>query len=67
MAGKLSDIWNIPHTVTFHTLAKTKVRARTGEEEGLIRSESELGIMASATGILVLTEAERLDINRLYK
>ena len=67
VAGKLSDIWNIPHTVTFHTLAKTKVRARTGEEEGIIRSESELGIMASATGILVLTEAERLDINRLYK
>ena len=30
VAGKLSDIWNIPHTVTFHTLAKTKVRAIAG-------------------------------------
>lgn len=67
VAEKLSDVWRIPHTVTFHTLAKTKIRARTGEEEGALRAESELKIMKSAMSILVLTEAEKLDINRLYK
>ena len=67
VAEKLSNIWNSPHTVTFHTLAKTKIRARTGEEEGALRSKSELRIMKSAMGILVLTEVEKLDIHRLYK
>ena len=67
VAEKLSDVWRIPHTVTFHTLAKTKTRARTGEEEVALRAESEFKIMNSAMSILVLTEAEKSDIQRLYK
>jgi len=67
VANKLSNIWDIPHTVTFHTLAKTKTRARTGEDEAVFRSESELKIMKEAMGILVLTEVEKKDIHKLYK
>lgn len=66
-AVTLSDLWNVPHVATFHTLAKTKMRARAGEQEPIKRSDIEKQIMDSATGILVLTEVERQDIVNLYQ
>ena len=66
-AVTLSDLWNVPHVATFHTLAKTKMRARAGEEESKERSDIERQIMDSATGVLVLTDVERQDIVNLYQ
>ena len=66
-AVTLSELWNVPHVATFHTLAKTKMRARAGEYESKERSDIERQIMDSATGILVLTDVERQDIVNLYQ
>ena len=33
IAAEISRTWNVPHVATFHTLAKTKLRARAGEKE----------------------------------
>ena len=62
----LSETWKIPHVITFHTLAKTKLRALTVGEEHFSRSDSEYKLMGSADGILVLTQKEIQDIEQLY-
>ena len=62
----LSSAWNIPHVTTFHTLAKTKLRARAGETEAAFRIDAEKLVADSADAIVVSTEQEKDDLARLY-
>ena len=62
----LSREWNVPHATTFHTLAKTKLRARVGEREPRLRQEMEALVMSDADGIIVSTEEEKHDVVSLY-
>ncbi len=63
----LSREWNVPHATTFHTLAKTKLRARAGEREPQLRQDIEALVMSDADGIIVSTEEEKHDVVSLYK
>ena len=63
----LSQQWDVPHVATFHTLAKTKMRARAGEQESEIRTNVERKVMESADGLVVSTEMEKDDLIRLYQ
>ena len=66
IASEISRICRIPHVSTFHTLAKTKLRARAGEKETFYRANVETEIMRSSNTVLVLTDKEREDIRELY-
>ena len=70
LSGKVGSIlsrrWKIPHVVTFHTLAKTKLRARVGERESDLRISVEQEVMRESTDNLVLTRAEKMDLENLY-
>ena len=66
IAAVISRTCNVPHVATFHTLAKTKLRARAGEKETSHRANIELEIMQSSHSLLVLTEKEKEDIRELY-
>jgi len=67
LAGDLlSESWKIPHVITFHTLAKTKLKALTGGDEHISRSASEYKLMCRSDKILVLTQKEVQDIDQLY-
>ena len=62
----LSRKWNVPHATTFHTLAKTKLRARVGEREPQLRQDIEALVMSDSDGIVVSTEEEKHDVISLY-
>ena len=62
-----SQKWNVPHLATFHTLAKTKLRARAGEQESEVRASVERMVMEDADGMVVSTETEKDDLVRLYQ
>ena len=62
----LSREWGRPHFVTFHTLAKTKLRARAGEREPALRQRIETRAMRDADRIIVSTREEEEDVVRLY-
>ena len=62
----LSREWGRPHFVTFHTLAKTKMRARAGESEPPLRHNIETRAMRDADKIIVSTREEGEDVVRLY-
>lgn len=62
----LSKAWMVPHITSFHTLAKTKLRARVGEKESDLRLSDEHLIIRSADGIVTLAESEKQDMIRLY-
>ena len=62
----LSREWRAPHVTTFHTLAKTKMRARPGEREPQLRQDIEGHVMSVADGIVVSTDEERQDVVRHY-
>lgn len=57
---------NIPHLVTFHTLALVKMQSRAGENEPLQRQQTEREIMASASRIVAFSPHERDAMARLY-
>lgn len=59
--------WRVPHVVTFHTLAKTKMRARAGEKETDLRIGVEERVARGADGVIVSTEQEKQDLIRLYR
>ena len=63
----LSSRWQVPHVATFHTLAKTKMRARPGEIEPPRRLLTEERIVSSADGVVVSSESEREDLVKLYQ
>ena len=62
----LSEGWGVPHSTTFHTLAKKKLRARVGEYAPKARIEAESRAMNRADAILTSTEEEKGDVTRLY-
>jgi D-inositol-3-phosphate glycosyltransferase len=62
-----SRLWDVPHVATFHTLAKTKMRARAGEQESEVRSSVERTVMECADGLVVSTEMEKDDLISLYQ
>lgn len=66
VGGILGRRWRIPHVVTFHTLAKTKLRARAGEKETALRVSVEERVVRVADGLIVSTEQEKHDLVRLY-
>ena len=66
VAMGLSRRWKAPHIATFHTLARTKQRARAGERETEQRAIAEQRIIDSADALVVSTDIEKEDIGRLY-
>ncbi len=62
----LSKMWAVPHVTTFHTLAKTKLRARAGERESERRVVAERMIIHDVDAMIVSTEEEKHDLVRLY-
>ena len=66
VGATLSSEWDAPHITTFHTLAKTKMRARPGEREPQLRQDTEGHVMSVADGIVVSTDEERQDVIRHY-
>lgn len=62
----LSEVWDIPHVTTFHTLADAKVRSRFGEHEPEFRFKSETKIMKSVDLIVAFTDHERQLMARSY-
>ena len=67
VAIELSRLWNSPHFATFHTLARTKQRARAGELESDLRAHAEQRIIELADAVVVSTSIEKEDIARLYQ
>ena len=63
---KMARNLNIPHLVTFHTLALIKMQSRAGEKEPLQRQQTEREIMASASKIVAFSPHERDAMARLY-
>ncbi len=63
---EMARISNIPHLVTFHTLALVKMQSRAGENEPLQRQQTEREIMASASRIVAFSPHERDAMARLY-
>lgn len=62
----LSEKWSVPHLVTFHTLSELKRRARIGEGESELRSDSERYIMSAADTIIASSIHELEMIVQLY-
>ena len=67
VGGVLSQSWNVPHVTTFHTLAKTKIRARAGEMESERRLSVEARLADRADAMVVSTQDEKDDLVRLYQ
>ena len=67
VGGELGQEWNIPHVVTFHTLARVKMQARAGEKESPLRVASESRVLRDVDGVVVSTAEEREDLCRLYQ
>ncbi len=65
-ALSLAECWDVPHVASFHTLAHTKLRARSEEKEPVDRPEAERAVMDRADAVVVTTEQERTDLERLY-
>jgi D-inositol-3-phosphate glycosyltransferase len=63
---ELSREWGVPHVTTFHTLAKTKMRARAGESEPQLRVSTEAEVASGVDAVVVSTEEEKADLTRLY-
>ena len=65
-ALSLAERWDVPHVASFHTLARTKLRARSEEKEAEGRPEAEQAVMKKADAVVVTTKQERIDLERLY-
>lgn len=67
LAGmELSREWGVPHTTTFHTLARAKMEVRPAEDESANRLAAESLVARSVDSIVVCTQQERDDLGRLY-
>lgn len=62
----ISRRWQAPHIATFHTLARTKMQARPGEQEVAQRAGVEKAVMDGVDAIVVSTAIERDEIAELY-
>lgn len=63
---KLSRRWRVPHIATFHTHARTKIKARPGEREVEQRACVEEVVMDNVDAIVASTVVERDEITELY-
>ena len=63
---EVAQHWNVPHAITFHTLAEIKMRARAGERESYARSRVEKELMASAQLIIASSHHEKEAMVQLY-
>jgi D-inositol-3-phosphate glycosyltransferase len=63
---RLSQSLDIPHVVTFHTLALIKMQSRAGESEPDERSTVEREAMLTADRIIAFSGHERDAMSRLY-
>ena len=63
---EISRRWQAPHIATFHTLARTKMQARPGEQEVEQRAGVEKAVMDGVDAIVVSTAIERDEIAELY-
>ncbi len=66
VGSKASASWDVPHVVTFHTLAQIKMQAKAGEGESPLRSRIEGELMASARLIVASSPNEKEAMVRLY-
>ena len=62
----LAQAWEVPHVVTFHTLARIKQQARPGEREPPLRARVEAQLMASADMIVAFSPHEQDAMVQLY-
>ena len=63
---ELSQVLEIPHVVTFHTLSMIKMQSRAGEIEQSERSVVETEVIATADRIIAFSPHERDAMARLY-
>ena len=63
---QIADDLNIPHLITFHTLARIKMQSRPGEQESHRRQDTEQEVMANADKIIAFSPHERDAMIRLY-
>ena len=63
---ELSQVLNVPHVVTFHTLGLIKMQSRAGEVEQVERPVIETEVMATVDRIIAFSPHERDAIVRLY-
>ena len=61
-----SQALNLPHIITFHTLARIKMQSRPGETEPKARQQVEEELLASADRIIAFSPHERDAMARLY-
>ena len=64
---KLTQLFNIPHFVTFHTMAKTKSKYSPKNLEHPQREVNEKMVMESADFIIALSTTESIDIRDMYQ
>jgi len=62
----LSKEWDIPHVISFHTLAKIKEKALIQEKAPLNRVRGELDIIEQAHAIIGMSDYEKNDLVKLY-
>ena len=63
---ELSQVLNVPHVVTFHTLGLIKMQSRAGEVEQVERPVIETEVMATVDRIIAFSPHERDAMVRLY-
>ena len=66
VANILSDKWEIPNVITFHTLSAIKLKASSNIVEHDKRYEVEKDSMSKVDSIIVSTKSELEDIRKLY-
>ena len=66
VANILSDKWEIPNVITFHTLSAIKLKASSSIVEHDKRYEVEKDSMSKVDSIIVSTKSELEDIRKLY-
>lgn len=67
LAGKtLSDWWQVPHMVMFHTLGAVKNALGIGETEPELRLKAEMELAQNCQHIIAATEREKLDLVHYY-
>ena len=67
LAGdRVAREWDVPHVITFHTLAEIKMRARAGEREAPQRAITERDLMAGSRLVIASSRHEKDAMVRLY-
>ena len=64
--SRLAAVTGTPQVVTFHTLSRIKLQSRSGEQEPVMRQETEERIIAEADRVVAFSPHERDAMVRLY-